>query len=159
MFLGTAAVLNRRIDRKDRRDIKGCIWFSTIELLFGGLMAFFVLFSVIITFANGFWSSACSQQGLAFVPAENMCDEINLGEPARLQPPTLPPILNVGFKQKAQHDAGLTIKHAMCRDLKILLQTSEITLHLPNQPAPADVTMLNLLQMLSRRCRTSQDLF
>jgi hypothetical protein len=74
-------VLNRAINREDPADIRRCLRYSITELLFGGVVAFFVLFSVIISFANAFWLEECAVAGLAFVPSEGMCDEINLSKP------------------------------------------------------------------------------
>lgn len=80
IFLGTSLVLNRAINREDPVDIRRCLRYSIVELLFGGLVAFFVLFSVIISFANAFWLKECAVAGLAFVPSKGMCDEIDLSK-------------------------------------------------------------------------------
>ena len=44
------------------------------------LVAFFVIFAVTITFANGFYRSDCAAQGLAYVPSEEQCDSIAIGK-------------------------------------------------------------------------------
>ena len=80
LFLGSALVLKRPVSRSSPRDVRRCLLYSTIELMLGMLAAFFILFAITITFANGFYRSDCAAQQQAWVPSEGQCDTIALGD-------------------------------------------------------------------------------
>jgi NRAMP (natural resistance-associated macrophage protein)-like metal ion transporter len=80
LFLGSALVLNRPVNRSSSRDVRQAVLYSTLELMLGMVGAFFILFAITITFANGFYRSDCAAQNQAWVPSEGQCDSIGLGD-------------------------------------------------------------------------------
>ena len=62
LFLGSSMVLTRTVNRGCKRDVRRCMWYSTIELCLGMLIAFFIFLVIVVTFANGFYRSDCAAQ-------------------------------------------------------------------------------------------------
>lgn len=80
LYLGSTMVLTRSVNRASKRDVKRCLAYSCVELVIGMVVAFLIILAITVTFANGFYTSECAAQGLAYVPSENQCDEIALGD-------------------------------------------------------------------------------
>ena len=62
LFLGSAMVLTRPIDRGCKRDMRRAMWYSTAELCLGMLVAFAIFLVIVVTLANGFYRGDCAAQ-------------------------------------------------------------------------------------------------